>query len=49
MDVRLAKDMRLWVVNLSNGKVMHVSAFDHPDELSAYVHVTNRLKELSDG
>lgn len=49
VDVKRVKGMRLWQVNLSNRKVMHVSAFDHPDELSAYAYVTNRLKEQSDG
>jgi hypothetical protein len=48
-DMRLVEDMKIWVVYLSNGKVMHVSTFDHPDELSAYAYATNRLKELSDG
>jgi len=49
VNVKLAKDMRLWVVYLSDGKVMHVSTFDHPDELSAYAYVTNKLKEQSNG
>ena len=48
-DMRLVEDMRLWVVYLSNGKVMHVPFFDHPDELSAFTYATNRLKEQSDG
>ena len=45
VDVKLSKNMQLWVVFLSGGKVMHVSTFDHPDELSAYAYVTNRLKK----
>jgi hypothetical protein len=49
VNVKQAKDMRLWVVYLSDGKVMHVSTFDHPDELSAYAYVTNKLKEQSNG
>lgn len=49
VDVKLSKNMQLWVVFLSGGKVMHVSTFDHPDELSAYVYVTNKLKEQSYG
>ena len=49
VDVKLAKDMQLWVVIMSNGMIMHVSAFDHPDELSAYAYATNRLKEKANG
>ena len=49
MDVKLARDVMMWVVYLSNGKVMHVSTFDHPDELGAFTYVTNKLKEQSDG
>lgn len=49
VDVKRGEVWAIWQVNLSNGKVMHVSAFDHPDELSAYVYVTNRLKELANG
>jgi hypothetical protein len=49
VDVKRVKGMRLWQVTLSDGKVMHISAFEHPDELSAFIYVTNRLKELSDG
>jgi len=49
VDVTRGGVWAIWQVNLSNGKVMHVSAFDHPDELSAYAYVTNKLKEQSDG
>ena len=49
VDVKLSKNMQLWVVFLSGGKVMHVSKYDHPDELAAYVYVTNRLKEQANG
>ena len=49
VDVKLSKNMQLWVVFLSGGKVMHVSTFDHPDELSAYAYATNRLKEQDNG
>jgi hypothetical protein len=49
VDVKRAVPVSIWQVNLSNGKVMHVSAFDHPDELSAYVYATNRLKEQANG
>jgi hypothetical protein len=49
VDVKLAKDMQLWVVIMSNGMIMHVSTFDHPDELSAYAYATNRLKEQANG
>ena len=49
VDVKRAMPVSIWQVNLSNGKVMHVSAFDHPDELSAYVYATNRLKEQANG
>ena len=38
-----------WEVHLSDDKVMHVLKTKHPDELAAYVYVTNRLKELSNG
>lgn len=48
-DMRTAREMRLWVVYLSDGKVMHVSTFDHPDELSAYAYITNKLKEQANG
>jgi hypothetical protein len=48
-DMRTAREMRLWVVYLSDGKVMHASAFDHSDELSAYAYVTNKLKEQANG
>ena len=47
--VKLARGMRLWEVYLSDGKVMHVSTFGRPDELSAYAYVTNRLKEQANG
>lgn len=33
-----------WEVHLSNGKVRHVLKATHPDELSAYTYITNRLK-----
>lgn len=49
VDVKRAVPVSIWQVNLSNGKVMHVSTFDHPDELSAYVYATNRLKEQANG
>lgn len=49
VDVRRSANMQLWVVYLSGGKVMHVSTFDHPDELSAYAYATNRLKEQANG
>ena len=49
VDVKRAVPVSIWQVNLSNGKVMHVSFFDHPDELSAYVYATNRLKEQANG
>lgn len=39
----------LWVVYLSDGKVMHLPKAKHPDELGAFTYVTNRLKEQSDG
>ena len=38
-----------WEVHLSDGRVMHISTFSHPDELSAFTYATNRLKEQSDG
>lgn len=40
---------RLWVVYLSNGKVMHLLKTRCPDELSAYAYATNRLKEIYNG
>jgi hypothetical protein len=49
VDVTRGGVWAIWQVNLSNGKVMHVSAFDHPDELSAYAYVTNKLKEQANG
>jgi hypothetical protein len=49
VDVKLAKGMQLWVVTLSNEMVMHISTFDHPDELGAYAYATNRLKEQANG
>ena len=49
VDVKRAAPVPIWQVSLSDGTVMHVSGFDHPDELSAYAYVTNRLKEQSDG
>jgi hypothetical protein len=49
VDVTRGGVWAIWQVNLSNGKVMHVSAFDHPDELSAYVYATNKLKEQANG
>lgn len=49
VDVKRVKGMRLWQVTLSDGKVMHVSAFGRPDELSAYAYITNRLKEQANG
>lgn len=49
VDVKIARDVMMWVVYLSNGKVMHVSTYGHPDELSAYAYVTNRLKEQANG
>jgi hypothetical protein len=49
VDVKLSKGKSLWVIYLSNRKVMHVSTFDHPDELSAYAYATNRLKEQANG
>ena len=49
MDVKRSEIWSIWQVSLSNRKVMHVSAFDHPDELSAYVYATNRLKEQANG
>ena len=49
VDVKRAVPVSIWQVNLSNGKVMHVSTFDHPDELSAYAYATNRLKEQANG
>jgi hypothetical protein len=49
VDVKRVKGMRLWQVTLSDGKVMHASAFDHPDELSAYAYITNKLKEQANG
>ena len=49
VDVKRSKIWAIWQVWLSNGSAMDISAFDHPDELSAFVYVTNRLKELSDG
>ena len=49
VDVKRSKIWSIWQVNLSNGKVMHLSGFDHPDELSAYAYATNRLKEQANG
>jgi hypothetical protein len=49
VDVKRVKGMRLWQVTLSDGKVMHVSAFGRPDELSAYAYITNKLKEQANG
>ena len=49
VNVKRVKGMRLWQVWLSDGKVTHVSAFNHPDELSAFTFVTNRLKEQANG
>jgi len=49
VDVRHAVSTALWVVYLSNGKVMHVSKYDHPDEINAFTYVTNRLKEQDNG
>ena len=49
VDVTRGGVWAIWQVNLSNGKVMHVSAFDHPDELSAYAYITNKLKEQANG
>jgi hypothetical protein len=49
VDVKRSEIWSIWQVSLSNRKVMHVSAFDHPDELSAYVYATNRLKEQANG
>ena len=49
VDVRRARNMKLWEVVLNNGMIMHVSTFSHPDELSVYAYVTNRLKEQANG
>lgn len=49
MDVKRAAPVPIWQVSLSDGTVMHVSGFDHPDELSAYAYVANRLKEQANG
>ena len=49
VDVKRSKIWAIWQVWLSNGSVMHISTFDHPDELSAYAYVTNRLKEQANG
>ena len=49
VDVKRTEEGAIWVVHLSNGYVMHVSAFNHPDELSAFAYVTNRIKEQYDG
>jgi hypothetical protein len=49
VDVKLSKGKSLWVIYLSSRKVMHVSTFDHPDELSAYAYITNKLKEQTNG
>ena len=49
VDVRRARNMKLWEVVLNNGMIMHVSTFNHPDELSAFTFVTNRLKEQANG
>ena len=45
VNVKRAVSTALWVAVLSDGRVMHVSTYDHPDELSAYAYVTNRLKK----
>jgi hypothetical protein len=45
VDVRRTEEGAIWVVHLSNGYVMHVSAFNHPDELSVYTRVTNTLQK----
>jgi len=49
VDVKRGEVWAIWQVNLSDGKAVHVSAFDHPDELGAFTYVTNRLKEQEDG
>lgn len=49
VDVISSEDWPIWQVNLSNGKVMHAFKAQCPDELSAYVYATNRLKEQANG
>ena len=49
VDVKRAAPVPIWQVSLSDGTVMHVSGFDHPDELSAYAYVANKLKEQANG
>jgi len=50
VDVRRRCDTSvLWEVHLSDGHVMHLLKALYPDELSAYAHVTNRLKEQANG
>lgn len=45
VDVKSRNDYNVfWEVHLSNGKVRHVLKAKHPDELSAYTYITNRLK-----
>jgi len=50
VDVRQRGDTSIfWEVHLSDGYVLHLLKANHPDELSAFTYVTNRLKEQSDG
>lgn len=50
VDVKSSRTYGYWEVHLSSGKAMHVHKDeDCPDELSAYVYVTNRIKEIYNG
>lgn len=50
VDVRQRGDTSIfWEVHLSDGYVLHLLKANHPDELSAFARVTNKLKEQSDG
>ena len=45
VDVKRGGVGQRWVVYLSNGNAMYVSGFDHPDELSVYVYVTELINQ----
>lgn len=50
VDVYTTKDSAIWNVRLSDYTMIPVLKCRHPDELSAFAYVTNRLKkEQADG
>ena len=45
VGVDTTEDSALWDVRLSDHTIIYVLKGRHPDELSAYAYVTNRIKE----